>query len=662
MSIKSTANCLCILSATAAAAAAPAAAPAVDLPVTGSVRGETVQNYYMEKFRQNMRQYRQAIDNARNANDARKLVELARSRVKKAYRLPQEKSPLNARISGSLTYNGVTVEKVLYQSRPNFTVTADLYRPAKFSGKLPAVVMLAGHSLTGKAASNYALSAINLAAKGIAVLAVDPIHQGERIQYTGKNPGLTIGHNILNRHLLPVGENFSEWRVWDGIRSVDYLLSRPDIDHAKIGVTGCSGGGTMTSMLFACDDRLAAAAPSCYITTFLRNVENELPVDAEQMPFNLLKNGGEMADLLLAQAPKPVRILAQEQDFFDVRGARETYAMLKKIYTLLGKEDNVSLTVAPHGHGLSVEHRQSQYDFFTGTFLQKSSNEEVIKTALTEPELLCLPPGGVLQQANEKNLQTIVNERMDELKKLRNSRKLSLAELQSKLAELLQIDLAVPVPDYRVLRRYAQRKGERDWDLLSRFGVETEPDMTVTLFAARTEYDLVSNRHAVLYLPELSSAPELLKILPESTETSFFALDYRGIGELIPNGCDQPVTVRHLAAGYNYDYHYSSLGLLLGKPIIGGRVHDVLSAIKLLRSKGAETITLRAAGVSKTVAILAVVLCEEPLKLELDTLPQTFEAASRERITPYLQSFIPPGILQLTDLDELLEVQKIRHK
>ena len=172
------------------------------------------------------------------------------------------------------------------------------------------------------------------------------------MQFFGENvPGLCPCHNILNRQLLALGESISDWRVWDGIRAIDYLLSRSEVDPARIGVNGNSGGGTLTAMIAANDDRVAATVPSCYITTFLSNVENELPVDGEQAPRGFLANGGEMADLLLAQAPRPVRILSQSADFFDVRGTNETYAMLKKIYTLLGKPENISVVYGPDGHG-----------------------------------------------------------------------------------------------------------------------------------------------------------------------------------------------------------------------------------------------------------------------------------------------------------------------
>lgn len=639
------------------------ASAVVELPAAGtpSVRGETVQNYYLDLFKNNMQNYRAAIDAAETADDAKKLVMQARKRIQRSFPRPAVKCDLAPRITGEIKHpSGVTVEKVCFKSRENFTVTCNFYRPKGDGKKFPAVVLLAGHSLVGKAAEKYAVAALNLAIKGIAVLAIDPIHQGERIQYTGPNPGLTVGHNIINRHLLVLGENFAQWRVFDAMRGVDYLLSRDDVDGSRIGATGCSGGGTLTSLLAACDERLAAAAPSCYITTFLRNVENELPVDAEQMPYELLLDGGEMADLLLAYAPRPVRILAQEKDFFDVRGARETYEMLKKLYTLLGKPENISLAVGPDGHGMSLHHRQNIYDFFTRTFLSRASSEESITSAIDTEDLKCLPEGGVLQLPGEKSLLQIVNERVKLCAEKRKKYNYTLPEIQTKLRDLLRIAPIKIIPDYRVLRFMVLDSAQPKH--IARFAVETEKNMLVTLFSAVGEYHLASQKDALLYLPGAASRDEFASLLPETEKCSVFALDYRGIGELEPNGCDQAPAVRKLDAPYNYDYHFSSLGLLLGKPIIGGRVQDVLSVIELLVSKGAENITLRAAGVSKPVAILAAILSPRPVKLELAGEVISYAQATQQRITPYLQSFIVPGILEVTDLDELLELQNDRFR
>ncbi len=133
-----------------------------------------------------------------------------------------------------------------------------------------------------------------------------------------------------------VGEFFGMWRAWDGIRALDYLLTRPEVDKQRIGVTGNSGGGTMTTWLCGVEPRWTMAAPSCFVTTFRRNMENELPQDTEQCPPRALALDLDHADFLAAMAPKPIIILAKERDYFDVRGSEETYRAVAAAVSLAG--------------------------------------------------------------------------------------------------------------------------------------------------------------------------------------------------------------------------------------------------------------------------------------------------------------------------------------
>ena len=189
---------------------------------------------------------------------------------------------------------------------------------------------------------------------GYVVLIFDPIGQGERLQYghveKDHRPGVGVGEHLLagNQQFL-VGEFFGSWRAWDGIRALDYLLTRPEVDPKHVGITGNSGGGTMTTWLCGVEPRWTMAAPGCFVTTFRRNLENELPADTEQCPPRALALGLDHADFLAAMAPKPVIILAKEKDYFDVRGAEEAYARLKQLYGLLGAEENISLHIGPTG-------------------------------------------------------------------------------------------------------------------------------------------------------------------------------------------------------------------------------------------------------------------------------------------------------------------------
>ncbi|MFM7837278.1 MAG: alpha/beta hydrolase family protein, partial [Planctomycetaceae bacterium] len=167
--------------------------------------------------------------------------------------------------------------------------TANLYLPAA-SGPVPAVVVSSGHSRTAKTADYNQRFALQMVRLGMAALCFDPIGQGERSQILNEqhgpeHEGTTTEHFLVGVGSILVGRNTATYRLHDAMRAVDYVCSRPEIDPQRIGFTGCSGGGTMTSYIMALDERIVCAAPACYITTFRRLIETIGPQDAEQNIF-----------------------------------------------------------------------------------------------------------------------------------------------------------------------------------------------------------------------------------------------------------------------------------------------------------------------------------------------------------------------------------------
>ena len=237
------------------------------------IYGGALQYYYQQIFEENLKRYEDIINQAKTREDALRIVRTAQARIKKTWRFPAEKSPLAPKVLKRADYGDIIIENITFQSRKNFTVTANFYLPAKRTGKVPAVLFVQGHANSGKRAGGYVVACENLARRGIAVLSIDPIQQGERYQYAEKSPlNCTVFHNRLSRQLTALGETISDWRTYDGIRAVDYLFTRPEVDTSRIGINGQSGGGTMTALIFANDHRIKAAAPCCYITTYCHNV------------------------------------------------------------------------------------------------------------------------------------------------------------------------------------------------------------------------------------------------------------------------------------------------------------------------------------------------------------------------------------------------------
>jgi dienelactone hydrolase len=267
-------------------------------------------------------------------------AELRRFFVASLGGLPASDTPLNARITGTEPGNGYTVEKVVFESRPRHYVTANLYLPAKRNGRTGAVLFLSGHHANAKQAREYQSVCQTLVQAGLIVLSQDPIGQGERFSYyesETKQALIRAGtgeHDHAGAQARLVGDQIARYFLHDSMRGVDYLLTRPEVDPARIGVTGNSGGGTQTSLMMLADPRIAAAAPGTFITSRAAYQWTGQPQDAEQNWFGFTAAGYDHEDILLAMAPKPVCVLAVRWDFFPIEGTRETVTRARRHWNL----------------------------------------------------------------------------------------------------------------------------------------------------------------------------------------------------------------------------------------------------------------------------------------------------------------------------------------
>ena len=609
--------------------------------------GNMLQEHFVNLYRQNSAVRAAKLRCITTRSQAEEYIKQLREKVKDTFLFPAEKCPLAPRITGRVVHPGYIIEKIIIDSRPGFPVTMNLYLPEKFEGKIPANLILSGHSFDGKFAPYNCKVAQSLALKGGAALVIDPVQQGERMQYEVNEANkLCTLHNRFNRKLKAIGDNFANWRIYDAIRAVDYLISRPEIDEKRIAVSGLSGGGTLSTLLNAVDSRLAAAAPSCYITRWVRNVENELPVDGEQILPGFAADGGEMADLILAAAPRPILIIGQQDDFFDIRGTREVYQEVRRIYELLGHGDRVRLFVGPYDHSLCLGGRNAMYDFYA-EYLGTAPGEEPELPEIRKEETFCTGKGSVYGTPYNRTIHELIAEEAQ--KKAQNRPALSDEELKAKLRKLLGITKTA-LPDYRQLR-----PSGNDFKKVNRYGLETEDDILVVLksIGDAHNFHLRKSDAVELYIPHQDSETELTeRELDESRP--LYGLDYRGIGETMPNGCDQWAHLDFFNE-YHFDYHYDSLDWLLGNSLLGGRVRDILGAIELFYQNGTKDILLTASGIGMIPAVFAAFLSERPVKLELKEKLTTYLENSCALNDTLPQSMIPEGILSITDLDDIVK-------
>ncbi len=617
--------------------------------------GSAMQNYFVSRVREISEKRKQCLASLKTREDALKYIAEVKAKISRSFRLPQEKSPLNATVTGTVKGDGFRVEKVIYYSRPDFPVTANLYLPD--TGKpAPGVLYLCGHNQDGKSSlGNLQSICHGLARQGYAVLAIDPIGQGERLQFIGMpnnnsiHGSCTREHNMLGKQMLLNGDYFGNWRAWDAIRGLDYLLSRPEIDSSRVSVTGCSGGGTMTALVNFLDDRLATAASSCYITSWRRNIENELPADAEQIPPGMLGAGCEMGDFIIARAPRPFLILAQRNDFFDARGSLETFEEARHIYRLLGEEDKIQLFTGLDGHGLPRPHREATYRFFN-SFTGKSEYLEPESFSLfTVEQMNCTPQGQVEYLPGRKLVRDLISE---EAGRLAASRKPHTpGELKTQLMEFLNIQ-EPQVPYYRILRPQVIEGGSPRQQVFSRFALEIEPAIpaVLKLMAPTSYFHLPQAEKALLYIPHMDSVEELSRLAPEN-DVMTFGLDIRGIGETLPLGCDQDGG--SFFAPYRSDYHFDACHLLLGDSFLGAKVRDILGALALLDAAGYRQIHLTGNGMGAISAALAALIYGRAEKVTLNNAPPSWNSMQHAAVTLWPQSCMPYGILRETDLPEI---------
>jgi cephalosporin-C deacetylase-like acetyl esterase len=455
---------------------------------------------------------------------------------------------------------------------------------------------------------------------------------------------------MMGKQLELLGENFAMWRAWDGVRALDYLLQRPEVDPARVGLTGNSGGGTMTTWLWAMEDRFTMAAPSCFVTTFLHNLENELPADAEQCPPGVLGGGVEMADFLIAAAPKPVLLMGQTYDYFDRRGLREAYEDVSRFYAVVGApSDDVGLFVGPQGHGYSVHNQEAMVAFFCRQ-AGLADPKHVDVDLLDETSLYAAPNGEVIE-AGATPAYELIAAQARELAAQRPA--LDEATLKARLSEVLGLPEVRPLPHYRVLR-----PARADNKVSARYAVETEGHVRAILRKRLIDpshpFTLDVEPSVHLYLPHLSAEADLDQdtlALSLQEGHSLYALDVRGLGESLPEE-----TRPGFFQAYGMDYMFHAYGTMLGQSYLGRRVYDVLCTVDLFAYLGAEEIHLYGRGQGAIMATFAALFHDRVASVTLKNGPGSFLEWTQTPYVTWPSANCLFGVLQVCDLPDVLGV------
>jgi cephalosporin-C deacetylase-like acetyl esterase len=610
---------------------------------------------YVQKVRLIRGQRRERLNAIATPEQARAYQNQVRRAIHQAFSPVPPKTPLNAQVARIVEQPEFRIENVTFESRPGCLVTANLYVPNDLSGPAPCVLGTCGHSATGKMVELYQQFSRRLAHAGFVVLIYDPLSQGERDQYYGsgfrEQVGLgTRAHNMMGKQLELLAEFFGFWRAWDGIRALDYLLDRPEVDPSCVGLTGNSGGGTMSTWLWAVEDRFTMAAPSCFVTTFLRNLENELPADAEQCPPGVIGAGLDMADFIIASAPKPVLLMGQRFDYFDRRGLQEAFADVKSFYAKMGAPpENTDLFIGPQGHGYSIHNQQAMVEFFcrhAGLPIVQVDEVDV----LPDKELYATPSGQT-NEAGATPAYDLIAIQAQEM--VAQRRKLDPDIVQSWLRMLMTVPAERSLPHYRIPRP-VRMEGE----VQARYAVETEASIRAILRKLLADpahpFTLDVEQQVRLYLPHVSAELDLAEndwAISLKKSLPLYALDVRGLGESLPEEQRE-----EFFQPYGMDYMFHAYGLMLGQSYLGRRVHDVLCVLDLLAHEGAQRIDLFGRGQGALLALFAALLHDRVASVTLKGAPRSFFEWTQTPYVAWPATNFVRGILQVCDLPDIVDI------
>ncbi|MEK6261903.1 MAG: prolyl oligopeptidase family serine peptidase [Planctomycetota bacterium] len=290
-----------------------------------------------------------------------------------------ERTPLKAKVTGTVERDAFRVEKVHFQSKPGLYVTGNLYLPKKFEGKLPTVLYVCGHSGKGRDGNKTAFQHHGMwfATHGYACLIIDTLQLGE---VAGIHHG-TYRENRWWWH--SAGYTSAGVECWNGVRAIDYLVSRPEIDPDKIAVTGISGGGAATFWIAAADERVKVAVPVSGMSDLESYVTDKVCNGHCDCMFLYNNYRWEWSTIAALIAPRAMLFENSGYDtIFPMPGNERIRDRLAHLYRWYEKKpgDLFDIGVTPGGHSDNVELRLMAYRWINKHL--KGDNAEVSEPPL----------------------------------------------------------------------------------------------------------------------------------------------------------------------------------------------------------------------------------------------------------------------------------------
>jgi cephalosporin-C deacetylase-like acetyl esterase len=566
---------------------------------------EMVHNYYVHLTQMHLAQGQDqlmAVETAQQWQLLRKDWGAALQRSMGSF---PERTPLNARIVGRVDNPDAVIEKVIFESRPMFYVTGNLYLPRRLETRhAPAVLVVSGHYNEAKTDGPHRELCLRLARSGVVAFAIDCIGQGERSYYLDKQshrmfshtnpetkaPGYVnpcTEHSLLGIPCLLTGTNILQYFIWDNIRAIDYLEQRPEVDRKRIAVTGVSGGGTQTEFLAPVDSRVALAAPTCYVSDFLYQTRSSDAADEEQNPYGIFKAGLNHSSLIALAAPRPYQVQATLRDGNPIELVRQTVEDARHTYLVLGAGDRLQIAEDDAGHAYT-EPLQKKFFEWLNKWLgggRADAWDRPVRVNAPE-ELRCTTTGQVKTSFADARWVNDFNRERAKAVAPQRTMPTNMADLQIYQAAVrtaMQQALAINVPP--MLPNHMQRL-KREQEMITEVQwLGTEPGITVSAIFCYP--NRLGRFPAVILISEHSNESgddaELRRSLVKRS-WAVASIEVRGVGRTGVDSAKERTEDQLDECNEEYLYIYSREMVLThnaltnGTSLFAGRLLDVLQS------------------------------------------------------------------------------------
>ncbi|HUX95091.1 MAG TPA: alpha/beta hydrolase family protein [Bacteroidales bacterium] len=490
-----------------------------------------------------------------------------------------EKTSLNTKVTGTIKKDGYRIEKIVFESFPGFYVTGCLYIPEKIKGRVPAVLNLIGHEQDGFREKLDQVINYNLMKKGMIVFTIDPLSQGEHVQnYDTTVKFSSVGYSVVEHcyfgnQVFLSGYSSAYYFIWDGIRAIDLLLSRKDVDPERIGVTGFSGGGSVSAYLGAVDDRIKVAVPSSWSVANKRLLETKGAQDAEADLYQSAVNGISFEDLLEVRAPKPTLLTFTSRDqYLCLQGARDAYSEAKRAYEIFGKPDNLAMVEDDSKHWLTPKIRLAIYSFFMKHFGLQGDPAELEAEILTKEELQVTPTGQIFTSLGGKMVFDVNKEITEKLLSgIEKSRQNQPEHIKYVKEKAMQLSGYQP-PQNIDYKPFINGKYQRDGYTVGKYAITGEGDYAIP-FLLFVPDDNLAKHPAIIYL---NSAGKLSDAVPGGPIEKLVKNGYIVAAvDVIGSGETRNTAARELTDGYT--------AMLIGRSVVGIQAEDIVRIAGMLQ-------------------------------------------------------------------------------